>query len=142
MTTILADFRLGVMVADSSISDGDRVWFGKKVFRHKDSIVGIAGDTEQAEPFLKWWKSGMVGKSPKVDALYALILSPSGLICFNISATPEKITGGIEAIGTGAKAAMCAYEALAWTDPVHAVKIVCKHDASSRTPVRVYRLTQ
>ena len=50
------------------------------------------------------------------------------------------MASGIEAIGSGGKAAICAYEALALTDPVHAVRIVCKHDAGSRAPVRVYRL--
>lgn len=33
MTSILADARLGVMVSDSSISDGDRVWLGRKTYR-------------------------------------------------------------------------------------------------------------
>ena len=53
---------------------------------------------------------------------------------------PTRLASGREAIGTGGKAAMCAYEALWFTDPRRAVSIVCKHDAASRTPVRVYRL--
>lgn len=140
MTTILADFKLGVMISDSSISDGDRVWIGRKVFRYRDSIIGFAGDVNQAEQFLAWWKAGMTGKPPKFDQSQALVMSPTGLFSFNISTVSEKVSRGIEAIGSGAKAAMCAYEALAWTDPVRAVRIVCRHDAGSRAPVRVYRL--
>jgi len=139
MTTLLSDFRLGVMVADSSISDGDRVWQGKKVYRHKGALIGLAGDVNEGEEFLNWFKKKTT-KPPKFANSQALVLSATGLICYNISCVGEKIPSGIEAIGSGAKAAMCAYEALAWTDPVQAVKIVCRHDAGSRPPVRVYRL--
>ncbi len=139
MTTLLADFKLGVMVADSSISDGDRVWSGKKVYRFKGALIGFAGDVNEAEEFLDWFK-GKTSKPPKFVNSQALVLSDTGLKCYNISCVGEKIPSGIEAIGSGAKAAMCAYEALAWTDPVQAVRIVCKHDAGSRPPVRVYKL--
>ena len=139
MTTILADYRLGVMVADSSVSDGDRVWLGRKVYRHKGALIGFAGDVNEAEQFLAWYKK-QEGKPPKFTNSQALVLSDAGLRCFNTSCIGEKIPGGVESIGSGAKAAMCAYEALAFTDPVLAVRIVCKHDAGSRAPVRVHRL--
>jgi hypothetical protein len=52
MTTILADLKLGVMVADSSISDGDRVWSGRKVFRFKGTLLGFSGNIDEAIEFL------------------------------------------------------------------------------------------
>lgn len=138
MTTILADLRLGVMISDSSVSDDDRVWSGRKVRRWRDSLIGFAGDVDEGILFLAWIKKG--GKPPKFANSDCLVLSNEGLFHYCRSSVPMKVERGIEAIGTGAKAAMCAYEALAFTDPVRAVKIVCKHDSGSRTPVRTYRL--
>lgn len=138
MTTILADTRFGVMVADSSFSDDDRVWSGRKVFRIKGALVGVSGDVDDWTNVLTWMRKG--GKEPAFGTASVLVLSASGLVAYNGSATAERIASGREAVGTGAKAAMCAYEALGFTDPKKAVAIVCKHDAASRTPVRVYRL--
>ncbi len=137
-TTILADFRLGVLVADSSVSDADRVWSGCKTYRHKGAIYGFSGDVAQALLFMQWVKGR--GRPPKFSGSDCLRLSSEGLFHFNGSTVAHPVAGGVEAIGSGGKAAICAYEALAWTDPVQAVRIVCKHDAGSRGPVRVYRL--
>lgn len=140
MTTILACLHQRMMVADSSISDGDRVWAGRKVHRCRGALIGLAGDVNEGELFMKWWRSGAVDKPPKFTHSQALVLTDSGLLSYNVSCIGEKIARGIEAIGSGAKAAICAYEALAWTDPKLAVKIVCRHDSGSRGPVRVYKL--
>jgi len=140
MTTILADYRLGVMVSDSGISDDDRVWLGKKVHRVKGVLLGFAGDYEEGLNFLTWWKAGKADKFPKFGDSTALILDSGGLTLYEHSENGRRVTSGIEAIGTGGKAAICAYEALGFTDPVQAVKIVCKHDAGSRSPVRTYKL--
>jgi hypothetical protein len=137
MTTVLADARLGVMISDSNASDEDRVWSERKVFRYKGALYGFAGNVEQRIAFMDWIKGGPVPVFTKSDCL---MLSESGVFLYNECTTPQRIERGIEAVGTGGKAAMCAYEALAFTDPVRAVRIVCKHDSSSRTPVRVYRL--
>ena len=140
MTTILADFRLGVMVADSSISDGDRVWIGRKVYRYKGSIIGFSGEVDESIEFMRWWRRGCGTKPPKFSHSNALVLSESGLLHFASSCTGIPVESGIEAIGSGGKAAICTYEAMGFTDPVAAVKLVCKHDAGSRTPVRTYRM--
>ncbi len=47
MTTIVADWRFGVMVSDSSISDGDRIWLGRKVFRIREELLGFCGDVDE-----------------------------------------------------------------------------------------------
>lgn len=140
MTTILASWPLGVMVTDSSVSDGDRVWSGKKVTRWKDELIGTAGEVDASALFLDWYKNGKTGKPPKMTACQVLVLSPTKLSVYSNSTTEEIMSGGIEAIGTGAKAAMAAFEALGWTDPQRAVAIVCNHDAHSRTPVRTYKV--
>lgn len=139
MTTILASVPLGVMVSDSSTSDGDRVWIGPKVKRYGNRLFGMAGEVDGALTIIKWIRSGSDGKVPKVSA-QVLVLSDEGLYLYSPTQAPEKIRTGVEAIGTGAKAAMAVFEALGGVDPQRAVRIVCNHDAGSRPPVRTYRL--
>jgi hypothetical protein len=107
------------------------------VFRYKGALYGFSGDTDEAVQFMAWIKGG---KLPHFSHSDCLVLSDAGLVHYNHGTVAQSVARGIEAIGTGAKAAMCAYEALQFTDPVRAVKIVCKHDSGSRAPVRVYRL--
>ena len=128
------------MVADSAVSDGDRVWTARKVWRIGDELVGIAGDYTECLQLIQWYRSAMPDPPPRLKSAHLLVLSKRGLVSMDHSMTPQEVRGGREAIGSGAKAAMSAYEALGWTDPKRAVQIVCKHDAASRPPVRVYYL--
>ncbi len=128
------------MVADSAISDGDRVWSGKKVWRIGKSLLGFAGDVAEAHAMLAWLKSGGQGKAPPFSNSHALLMNPDGLFYYAASKQGIFVESGIESIGSGAKAAMCAYEAMAFNDPKKAVQIVCKHDHNSRLPVRTYTL--
>ncbi len=140
MTTVLADFGLGLMAADSCVSDGDRAWAAQKIFRHKGHILGFAGEENQWIPFLAWWKGGCEGKEPKFSDSSALVMSIDGLVAFNNACVAVPMKSGIAAIGSGGKGAMCAYEALGHKDPSKAVAIACKYDLASRKPVRTYRL--
>ena len=142
MTTVIADYRLGVIVADSNISDGDRTWSGRKVFRVRDSLIGYAGYVEDSIAFLAWFKRGCPeDDKPKLTRFDALVLNEHGLFkYYQDLVLPLPVEGGRDAIGSGAKAAMSAYEALAWKDPKRAVQIVCRHDSNSRAPVRIYHL--
>lgn len=140
MTTILASAPLGLMVSDSSISDGDRVWLGPKVVRWRGELIGMAGEVEAGDAFLKWYKKGKNGKLGKIGSCHVIVLSERGVEVYRDSGEAEKIRAGVEAVGTGAKAAMAVFEAQGWADPQRAVRIVCNHDAGSRRPVRTYRL--
>ncbi len=140
MTTVLADARLGVMVADSNISDGDRKWARQKVFRAGPELIGLAGIWTECLQLRDWYMGGSEGKPPKLSNASMLILSREGLVLVDQELVPQRVESGREAIGSGAKAAMCAYEALGWKDPRRAVQIVCRHDAASRAPVRAYNL--
>jgi hypothetical protein len=140
MTTILASAPLGLMVSDSSISDGDRIWLGPKVTRWRGELIGLAGEVDAGDAFLKWYKQGKAGKLAKIGPCHVLVLSERGLEVYRDSTEPEKIRTGVDAVGTGAKAAMAVFESQGWTDPQRAVRIVCNHDAGSRRPVRTYRL--
>lgn len=142
MTTILADTRLGIVVSDSAVNDGDRQWVGRKVWRHRGSLLAFSGDMDEAIQFLEWFKGGCASRGPRFNNSQALVMNAQGLHHYAHSLIPMNVPRGIEAIGTGAKAAICTYEALGWQDPIQAVKIVCRHDLNSRKPVRCYRLVQ
>jgi hypothetical protein len=142
MTTILADRRLGVMVSDSSMTDDDRQWAARKVWRVRGGLLGFAGSEPDFDRFKAWYRGGMAEPADfDFGESQALVLDASGLYFFDANYTTlKRIDGGREAIGTGGKAAICAYEALRFQDPARAVRIACKHDSGSRAPVRVYRL--
>jgi len=141
MTTILCDARLGVMVSDTVASDGDRVWPGeKKVHKIRGALFGFAGSVSEAQLLVTWLKEGAQGQSPKVREVNMLMLCKDGLFLYDESMKPMLCRSGIDAIGTGAKAALCAYEALGFENPKRAVQIVCKYDNASRLPVKVYKL--
>jgi ATP-dependent protease HslVU (ClpYQ) peptidase subunit len=139
MSTVLADWHLGVMVADSNVSDGERCGRMRKVWRIRHALIGCAGTVAEIEAFVEWYRAGMEGRS-RFPSVSALVLSREGLLHFAGSDMPIHVQSGREAVGSGAMAALAAYEAMGWTDPRRAVAIVCKHDAGSRGPVRVYRV--
>jgi hypothetical protein len=142
VTTILADAKLGVMVSDTNMTDDDRVWHIRKVFRIRRALVATAGSVIQGEAFMEWWRKG--AEAPPdfdFDDSSALVLDDHGLFYFDDSVLGlTKVSTGREAIGTGGKVALAVYEALGWKDPAKAVRITCKYDSGSRTPVRTYRL--
>lgn len=130
------------MVSDSNMTDDDRVWRVKKVFRIGGVLVATAGAVSQGEAFMDWYRTDTT-KPPEFDfdEGSALVLGSNGLFYFDSSVlTLTKIPSGREAIGTGGKVAMAVYESQRWKDPVRAVRITCKYDNGSRTPVRSYRL--
>jgi ATP-dependent protease HslVU (ClpYQ) peptidase subunit len=144
MTTILADANLGVMVSDTQVLSGDRKFTKqRKVFRVRNFLVGIAGDSRVYLRALDALKKGeplqqsMWGED--MDTSF-LVLSPEGLFHFAGGPTPERVATGIEAIGSGASAAMAAYEAMSWQNPRRAVSLAVKYDTHSGAPVRQYHL--
>lgn len=141
MTTVIADARLGVMVADSNVSDGERCGSMRKVWRIRGALVGCAGNLCDIEPFVQWVRDGADHLTrPRTPHLSALVLADDGLRHFVASDPPILVQSGREAIGSGAMAVLAVHEALDFSDPARAVRIVCKHDAGSRGPVRTYRL--
>lgn len=140
MTTVLASLAHGLMICDSRISDGDRKWRGRKVWRFGGMLVGVAGDAQTFLPAIDWLRKGGEPPSTWDESTDLLVLRPEGLFAYCGGPTPERIRCGREAIGTGSQAAMAAFEALGWEDPKRAVQIACHYDAASDRPVRVYRL--
>lgn len=142
MTTILADTRHGVMCADSNFGDGDTRGQMRKVWRIRSlsALVGLAGNLDEMAPFLLWLRDGMQPPGPRISHLAALMLQPHGMLWFDGSCAPIVVQSPCTAIGTGAKAALAAHDALGGADPARAVRIACRYDANSRPPVRTYRI--
>jgi hypothetical protein len=141
MTTILADWYTGQMAADTAASDGDRQWPNhRKVWRVRGALIGFCGHCEQAEEFSAWYRDGALGDGPPFKASSALVMTHEGLYLYAGSTKPMRVLSGRDAIGTGGKAALCAYDALQWQEIRKAVQIACRYDAGSRPPVRLYTL--
>lgn len=143
MTTVLADANLGVIVSDSNVSDGDRKWSSRKVFRARGTLIGCAGTAQVYMKAIACLRSGGIltqdiwGADEDTDLL---VLTDHGLFHYAGGSTAERVASGRESIGTGSQAAMAVYEALGWQDPRRAVGLACKYDANSARPVRVYTL--
>ena len=140
MTTVLASAAHGLMVCDSRVSDGDRKWRGRKVWRFNGLLVGVAGCAQTYIPAVEWLRKGGNPPAQWDDSTDLLVLSREGLFVYAGGPIPERVRSGREAIGTGSQAAMAAFEALRWADPVAAVRIACRYDAQSDRPVRSYYL--
>lgn len=142
MTCILADASMGIMCADSNMTDSDRVWRERKVYRLRGALVGTAGDVIAGEAFRHWWSKDWQSP-PDFDfsESSALVLDDSGLYVFDASTLGlRKVDSGREAIGSGGKVAIAVYDALGWKEPAKSVRIACRYDAGCRTPVRTYKL--
>ncbi len=140
MTTILCDARMGIMAADSQWSDGVQKGRVRKVHRIGKQLIGCAGNLDETTLFLAWCRKGCQGKPPKIPNFSALVLNAKGLFHCVGNDILMPVESGWHAIGSGAVAAMCTHEALGFNSPRLAVALVCKHDAGSRGPVRVYHL--
>ena len=134
MTTVAADARTGVMVADTLCSDGEVKSRITKIHRIGGELVGVAGEIVQIDEWLRWYRKGRTGKKPSVPSVQALILSKDGLLHY-AGTDATRCEQGAFAIGTGGKAALAVM--LAGHDCRFAVEIACQVDAGSEGPLQV-----
>lgn len=145
MTTVIADLRYGVMVADSKISDGEVKGTMQKIFVSPRAVIGIAGDTANAYEFVRWYNDRRRRKPAPLekgheDGWDALVWTLKGLEFWDDSMVPSDhsvnhtgVVKGVYAIGSGATAALAAIAA-GCTAP-EAVAIACGIDDGSGFPV-------
>ncbi len=146
MTTIVV--RDGVMAADSRVTvetdaGGSRVFRCEKLYRVSGGIVGLAGGAFDGLVFLDWLKDPKDSKPPDRliagDADFtAIYLTNTGLYEYDRWCRPEKVLEKFYAVGSGAKAALGALHMGA--SAVEAVKVACKVDPYSATPIKFLTL--
>jgi 20S proteasome alpha/beta subunit len=138
MTTVLADARAGVMVADTLCLYGDRKLYGRKVYKINGLLVATAGSVADGDAFLEWVRTGRHGKPPRLNSFEALILSPEGVHLIATDCRAVKVERGFDAIGSGAQVALGAL--VAGAGPREAVRIACELDAGSGGKIEVFKL--
>lgn len=139
MTTIAVDAVAGVMAADSKTSDGSVKWTAQKIERIGESLYGAAGEVQDIEAFLAWRRRGTPPK-PRIrdEAFVALELNKDGLFRWEYKLKPFPPGSDKHAIGTGAMAAMAAFEMGASAE--RAVEVACMVDDGSGPPLQVLTL--
>lgn len=141
MTTIVADWREGVIVSDSQYSDEDTglKYQDEKVYTIPGGFLGGAGHKSDIEKVVKWVR-GETKAKPKIKNQNSFVMMTfNGLFSTDNSLEWESVKEFI-AIGTGAMAA----EAMLrnGTTAEEAVKMACSVDLYSCEPVRVYSLNK
>lgn len=139
MTTIAADAKQGVMVCDSKCTYGE-TWFPiQKVIRHREELIGYAGDVDQAFAWIDWYTKGKIGKPPRADGVEILILRKNGLF-YATGCNESRVPRGFHAIGSGGAAAVAGM--LHGATVQRSVKIAIQVDAQSGGAVRTHRLNK
>jgi 20S proteasome alpha/beta subunit len=139
MTTIVGDWRQGIIVSDSQYSDDDSglKYQAEKVYPIAGGFFGGAGHKSDIEKVLKWVK-GEVKVKPKIKNQNSFIkMTFEGLYSCDNTLEWESVDDFI-AIGTGAMAA----EALLRSgfSAEEAVKVACSVDLYSCEPVKTYSI--
>lgn len=137
MTTVAADARTGVMVADTMVSDGVLRTRMRKITRVGDALVGVAGEVSEIQAWLKWYQAGQRGAKPKVTTFSALVLTKKGLTQ-HIGTSEMEVEQGFLAIGSGCMAAQALL--VAGHTVEEAVTVACEVDPNSSLPIHVESL--
>jgi len=144
MTTVA--YRGGIMAADSRVTydseaAGSRFFRTEKLFRKGKDIIGLAGESEPGLIFLDWYGSNKAPPDALVDGgadFTALVLTRKGLFEYGKYCRGERVLEPFYAIGSGCKAALGAMHMGA--DAARAIRIACKVDTYSGTPIVVMKL--
>lgn len=135
MTTIVCNRS---MMAGDTLLTGESPCNATKVFKHKGSIVGVAGTYANCMDFVRWWKGGTQGEAPDMEDVDALVLTADGrILCFNHHRSFFEINDRFSAIGSGAHAALGAMHAGA--DPAEAITIASKVDPNTGSKPTIRR---
>lgn len=137
MTTIACN-RKG-MAADKRISNVP-LFKTNKIFRIRGSLIGIAGNTEQALRFVEWRRSPDAKPTFIETASFeALELSPDGkLTWWGTEMVGIEIQDECYAIGSGAAYALGAMAMRA--SPKRAIEVAARYDSSTGSDVQVMTL--
>lgn len=139
MTTIVGDWRHGILVADSQFSgEGTGLKYqADKVFKVRDGWLGGAGNWAEINSALQYLRGGCVGTPPGIENCELILLTPQGCATAEGDFQWEPVDQ-FTAIGTGAMAAETllrhGYSAL------EAVRGACSVDLYSGGEIKTYRV--
>jgi hypothetical protein len=142
MTTVAADARAGVMVADSRATIEGACWLpATKMYRFDGEIVGLCGDSIDEAKWLAWRRAGKRGKFPKLtDEFQGLVLKAAGLWWLDDKGGEMLIERGFHAIGSGGNCAITAL--ILGHDAKTAVEVACQVDPHSGGEIVSMRLEE
>ena len=132
MTTIAANLK--GMAADTLVTGGIPKAYCDKIFRVRDSIVGMAGGNAYTTRWLEWFRREMppvesmleIDNSDDEKQFVALVLDEKGIWMYTNMCDPDLLHNKYYAIGTGSQAAC---EAMKRGDtPKQAVRCAMKWD--------------
>lgn len=137
MTTIVADTRIGLMIADTHTDYGHQV---KKIWRCKKGIFGCAGDDTAIARFEDWILRK--GKKPEQivsrraeetpEAFQAIQMIDGKIFLWDQAMRGDESVLPYAAIGSGAPWALGAMDAGA--DAFRALEIAAKRDSGTKPP--------
>lgn len=144
MTTIVADAKRGLLVADSRITTYNELaqYSALKLFRIGKSIYGGAGDVLDELKFRRWVMDGQPKKGRPIyqnDSFNVLELSKEGITLWDYTLAPQPLTEDSYAIGSGSKIALYVIRVLGKTAE-EAIEEVAKIDIHTAPPVQVLEL--
>ena len=136
MTTIATD---GKTIASDSCISGDYKTKGQKLFKVKDSVIGICGNYSQGLLFVEWYKDKRKEKPALTDEGFeAIVVSKDKVEIWDCNLIPMEFDEKKTAIGSGGRLAIAAMDA--GKSPVEAVRIACKRDDFSSLPIRKMKI--
>jgi ATP-dependent protease HslVU (ClpYQ) peptidase subunit len=137
MTTIVANRTS--MAADKRVS-GVPVFRTSKIFRVRGSLIGFAGNTEQALRFIEWRRTPEAKPTFVETADFmALELSADGRLTYwGAEMVGIPIEDDFYAIGSGASYALGAMAMRA--SPKHAIEVAARFDCSTGSDVQTLTL--
>lgn len=137
---------VGALYSDSRITATDQkgastLFSSVKLYRKKNAIIGLAGDSALCDKALKWY--GTKRKFPKRlpgEELEMIVVDEKGMVYYDEDGGRNPILDPFYAIGSGAAAALGALHAGA--TPEKAVEIACKVDPGCGLPLQILRLSE
>ena len=138
VTTIVATRE--AIYADSKCSIGDLHYPTAKVYRIGKNLIGMSGNNQGIEKFLKWFcgKRKNTLELEKGDNFSIVVLSKHGIWLYHNCTLGDQVERDWCAIGVGAGVAIGAL--CAGADPVKAIEIACAETNYTGPPVRTYYL--
>ena len=141
MTTIA--YKSGVLVADSQVSAGDRIFRTVKILAFPDgTLFGGAGGLADVLKVRDWAKSGFKGDPPETSEKASFeclhVRTDGSMWLIDDDLTPMCFTGDFIALGTGSPYAMAAMHL--GKGPHEAVEVAAHFDPATSLPLHELRL--